>query len=526
MFSTTKSLGSAVLVVGLTAGVSGLARAQMTTGPGLSSGSGAGTGAGGFAGVQRNRSGSVSGVGPGASEGAVLRGRPLTQPPGYRREVFGPSLDVTFPNDPYLVPFLTMEQPGATSDPTAPTHVTNELLKNARLIATPDERSLALQRIANGAIASAQLTLAHKTLEEAMAAAAEVKVPLVRDQRLIAIVTSLTNLSDALLRDRRENMSGAVAPEADAARPDAVPPDGSKPEALPKALDGTTLIRMARLEWQRGVYLASVISNPTYRNEMLYKVAESEASGSASIANESMKASEVDSLADRPAPAAPSEKDKPLALDDRARARQAKNDTLRQLADSILVSSFEDAKKIDRLIWKYRAMVRIALAAADSQQYSRGVELAHGIDNGESRAEAMLILAESQCRNTQTQIEAATATYQAAAEAMATVQQDGLRGVLAGFLIDSLISTGRFDDARACVVLFPELSQRLVALGAVAEAQGRRGAAESARRWIANDVPEQYRPTLYRRVVTGVLWAIDQNRSKEFLRPDSTTPIP
>ena len=43
---------------------------------------------------------------------------------------------------------------------------------------------------------------------------------------------------------------------------------------------------MARLEWQRGVYLASIIGNPTYRNEMLYKVAESEASGSATIANE------------------------------------------------------------------------------------------------------------------------------------------------------------------------------------------------------------------------------------------------
>ena len=67
-----------------------------------------------------------------------------------------------------------------------------------------------------------------------------------------------------------------------------------------------------------------------------------------------------------------------------------------------------DAKKIDRLIWKYRAMVRIAFLAADSQQYSRGVELARGIENGESRAEAMLILAESQCRPGVNQNEAAT----------------------------------------------------------------------------------------------------------------------
>ena len=40
--------------------------AQMTQGPGLSSGSGAGTGSGYSTGVQRNRSGSLSGVGPGS----------------------------------------------------------------------------------------------------------------------------------------------------------------------------------------------------------------------------------------------------------------------------------------------------------------------------------------------------------------------------------------------------------------------------------------------------------------------------
>ena len=203
----------------------------------------------------------------------------------------------------------------------------------------------------------------------------------------------------------------------------------------------------------------------------------------------------------------------------------AKNETFKKLADAILVDSFEHAKKIDRLIWKYRAMVRIALLAADSQQYSRGVELARGIDNGESRAEAMLILAESQCRPGVNQSEAATATYQAAAEAVATVHQDGLRGVLTGFLVDSLISTGRFDDARACVVIYPELSEKLVALGAVAEQQGRRGSAESARRWIANEIPEQYRPALYRRVVSGVLWTIEQNRSKE-IPGDPISPTP
>jgi hypothetical protein len=333
---------------------------------------------------------------------------------------------------------------------------------------------------------------------------------------LIAIVTSLTSLTDALLRDRREGMTAVQPGDGDAVAP----------EALPKAPDGATLIRLARLEWQRGVYLSLAISNPTYRNEMLYHVAQSEASGSATIANEALKMSDLDSLGDRPGAGEPAGRDKAPGIEERARARQARNESFRKQADEILVNSFADAKKIDRLIWKYTAMVRIALSAADSQQYARGVELARGIENGESRAEAMLILAESQCRNSQAQSDAATATFQAAAEAIATVQQDGLRGVLAGSLIDKLISTGRFDDARLCVVLYPELSQRLVALGAVAEQQGRRGSAQAARQWIASEVPEEHRPPLYRRVVTGILWAIDQNRSKEFLPSDSKAAMP
>ena len=121
---------------------------------------------------------------------------------------------------------------------------------------------------------------------------------------------------------------------------------------------------------------------------------------------------------------------------------------------TILIESFDAAKKIDRLIWKYRAMVRIALLAADSEQYSRGFELARGIENGESRAEAMLLLAEAQARDDQN--DGATASYDEAARAVATVQQDGLRGVLAGFVVDSLIASGRFQDARKCIVLYPE----------------------------------------------------------------------
>jgi hypothetical protein len=183
------------------------------------------------------------------------------------------------------------------------------------------------------------------------------------------------------------------------------------------------------------------------------------------------------------------------------------------MADEVLVDAWDVARKIDRLLWKNRAMVVISLKASDSAQYNRGARLARTIENAEARSEALLLLAEAQCRHHEDA--AATPTYQAAAEAVASIPQDGLRGVMTGFLIDSLIASGRFEDARACTVIYPEESQRFVALGAIAESQGRRGLAESARRWISTEAAPAYRSALYRRVVTGVLSAIETERSKE-----------
>ncbi len=189
--------GSALLALGLLSSAENSAVAQMTSGPGLSSGTGQGTGAGGFSGVVRNPSGSISGTGPPPSSTFV--GSPLPGPrPNRPLAGFGPDVDVRFPNDPFIIPFEVLEQPSST-DASVPSQITSEILKNARMIVSPEERSLALQRIAQGATSRGQFFLAHKTLEEAITAASNVKEPLVRDQRLIALVTSLTKLADALL---------------------------------------------------------------------------------------------------------------------------------------------------------------------------------------------------------------------------------------------------------------------------------------------------------------------------------------
>ena len=297
----------------------------------------------------------------------------------------------------------------------------------------------------------------------------------------------MAQLTDAMLLQGRQILNESAGLEADL-----------RLDPLPKgANDATVLIRTCKLEWKRALYLAEIISNHTYRNEMMYKVAESMASGRASSANEFIIATTPDPSRTQapPAPAAPpvaaADAKPPAAAapaavprrDEAAKSKPIDTAALKKAADEVLIESFDAAKKIDRLIWRYRAMARIALLAADSEQYSRGFELARGIENGESRAEAMLLLAEAQARDDQN--DGATASYDEAARAVATVQQEGLRGVLAGFVVDSLIASGRFQDARKCIVLYPYQSQRLVALGAIAESQGRRGRADVARKWIA-----------------------------------------
>ncbi len=186
------------------------------------------------------------------------------------------------------------------------------------------------------------------------------------------------------------------------------------------------MIPLARLEWRRAVYLAEIIGNPTYRNEMLYRVAESEAAGSSALANDFAKTDEGDSLGNRPAPIGPYRRERlsrrrPAPLPPPASDDAKENAIYAKLADEVLVDSWNVANGIDRLIWKNRAMVRITLTASDSQQFRRAMELARKIQNAESRTEAMLILAEAQCREGLG--DAATETYQVAAQAAASITQ-------------------------------------------------------------------------------------------------------
>ncbi len=463
----------------------------------MSSGSGAGTGTGMSGGAPRNstgtgqESGGRNATGTGTESGSSIRfpgannyfgpsrGRNLISPDRNGRGgsiPAGPGVSGSLPGE-NAVPLGAMA--GYSDDGSHPeyTSISDVHMRYALAIPAPGDRSLALSRIASAATFNNQLPMADKALGDASAAALEMPAGLVRDQRLISIVMSLLYLGEAHLREGRTDL--------------VIPDPSDTPDALPK-LNRADLIRNAQTVILRAADLAGQIGNPTYRSEYLYRVADGLAYDSQSIVNEFPKTEN-----------APPRDTNASVL----------NDSYDSLPDQMLQQAAAIAERIDRPVWHDRGLVAVASAAAESRQFARALLVARKIPQPEVRTDALLKIAEIQARRGDGAN--ATATYREAAEAVASIPLDDPRAVLAGVLIDNLISVGRFDDARKSVTLYPDQSRRLVALGAIAESQGRRGSANQAIAWINNDVPAPYRSTLYRRVSNGVVAAIENNRTRD-----------
>jgi hypothetical protein len=391
---------------------------------------------------------------------------------------FGPGVNTTFPDDNSLIPFGTMSG-GRGGNPSDSSRVQPILLEDARSITKPGDRSLALQRVANAGIFSGQLSLAHTALIEAAQAGLQETIPLVHDQRLIAIITSYMTLGEAHLREGKIDLS---LPDFNS---------GSNDAGQPPRSDRSVLIRRALVEWLSAARLAGQLLNPTYKSEMLYRVVDTMAFGSQTIVNDF-----------------PTQGNGPAGT----------LESFAGPADQVLLDATNVAERIERPVWRDRALVSIASAAAASKQFARGLEIARRIPQPEVRSDALVRIAEAQARRGDGG--GATTTYREAAQAVASIPLDDPRAILAGVLIDNLISVGRFEDARATIGLYPDTAHQVAALGAIAESQGRRGAADSARAWIARDASPDIRPQLYRRVNNGIISSIEQNRSRDLSNRD------
>ncbi len=448
-----------------------------------SSGSGAGTGTGmssGYPGSTGTGRESGSGLGTTGTGREGISSMPL--PPAL------PNANLTRPLD--RRGFMPRNVGGVGGMST----VSPDLFLDARSVADPGERALALIRIAQTAIFSKQLDDAHTALFEAGPAALAERGRLIREQRLSAIVDTLLRLAEERMGDTVDiedlnppETPPAPQPPSPSPSPSLTPvPTPPKPPT-PPGPDRITRLRAALPEWAEAVRLAGLIDNQTAKVEGLYRIAESEAYSSQRLITDPLRL-----IGGRPDPS---------KLDPQTR----------WFTDYLLYESARTASMIDRPIWHDLAMYTVVSNAAASSQFARGFQIARSIAQPEARTDALIRLAEGQALNGRPT--EATAAYEEAARAVSMIPQEDPRETLVGVLIDSLISFGRFDDARACVPIYSFPSRQLTALSAVAESQGRRGLAESARQWIANENPA-FRPLLYRKVNDGILASIEQNRSK------------
>ncbi len=443
-------------------------------------------------------------------------------PPGaLRREDQPPSYNLGRPNSTGLGRPRLPGDPRPTGEryqdqPVAISTVSPDLFLDARSVNDPGERALALVRIALTAIPSKQFNEAHTALFEAGPAALAERDPLIREQRITAIVDGLLNLAEERMSDTAITVSESLDRPIDKPiekptdkpppPPTAVPSDTSPPTTAPTTSPESTTVkplppsssnsptpeRMNQLkaalpEWDRAVDMARRLDRVTARTETLFKIVESEAFSSQRLITEPLRQTQG-----QPDPSKLSPE-------------------MRAFTDHLLASAAQHAWMIERPIWRDYAAYTVISNAAASSQFNRGFQIARAIQQPEARTDALIRLAEGQAMNGRPN--EATAAYEEAVRAVALIPQEDPRETLVGVLIDSLISFGRFDDARACVPIYSFPSRQLVALSAVAESQGRRGLAGSARLWIAQENPA-FQPQLYRKVNDGILKAIEQNRSK------------
>ncbi len=494
----------------------GSAAATPALAQGVSSGSGSGTGtgqsAGGLGSTGTGRE-SSSGLGTTGTGSESLPGR-FGAPGSGRAPNFG---DLTKPADRQGASPSTIANAGDYASGS------KQLFIDARAVENRGERALALIRVAQTAIFSKQLDDAHQALFEAAPDALNETDPLIREQRLTAVIDTLLRLAEERMGDifangpeddpldaafaKRAGASTSAKPDqADpklpgAANPTSPSPSDPKPDQIPPTETANSVPasalpasdRKARLdaalpEWGLGAELAMKMVNPTAQVEALFRIAESEAYSSQRLINQPLGLA-----TGRPDPAS-------LAPD------------LRSYTDLLLSNSARHARMIKRPVWRNAAFYSVISNAAASSQFTRGFEIARAIEQPEARTDALIRLAEGQALNGHPND--ATAAYLEAAKSAALIPQDDPRETLIGVLIDSLISYGRFDDARACVKLYAIPARQLVAYSAIAQSQGRRGLAEAARKWIATDTPPAFRPTLYRKVSDGLLSSIEQNRSR------------
>ncbi len=463
MFARRRPFRSPVgLVLGAWLVVSATTLAQIT--PSMSSGSGPGTGTGGSPTFRGNIPGGFP-LRPG-----VFGPLPRQDPPGQLETLADPSMGMPIAG-------LKITEAQAA-------RMVKDLEALALGLTDPSSRAWSLERAGKTRI----LSVSDSRAEGVMDSLQKARELLLESQRAIQRVTDQLTHDNRAVTLAQTLCQLAAAYQTQALSTDDVPLLDESQKRPPKSL----AFRKAALDKTREAYaaasvVAGEITDLNMRGEALYKVAEAEARSGGEIVSPRFVIN--------PSPDSPGE-------------------TLRreELADRSLAAAAETARTIRRAIWRDRALLAVANQATDASRFDQALSIARSIPHPQARADALVRLAEAECRKGGMAREA-TKTYSEAAHAVACIPEVDPRWILADVLINSLVITGRFRDARACVPLINDSVRQYEALGMIAEQMGRRGLDEEARAWIDDEIVVEGRQHLLRRVSQGIVASLEQHRT-------------
>jgi hypothetical protein len=228
----------------------------------------------------------------------------------------------------------------------------------ARAVGDPALRATTLNLVARSEIVARRLDAARDDLREAAQAALSLPPGLIRDLRLMAIITNLNDLAHEEVVEAVPNNP----PMPDSENPTI--PFATRKKWLDKALG----------EWEQAAQLARQISNGTYRSERLASVVQGQAADTLKIGRDATYAatSRID-------------------LDGQVPELLASLDEIERQAAA-------HAELIDRAVWSDLVLGDLAVAAARSQQFARCVSIARMIPRPVSRAQVQIRTGEELAR--------------------------------------------------------------------------------------------------------------------------------
>ena len=292
-----------------------------------------------------------------------------------------PNLEATsgdrLPDDPLLIPLEVGKS--NSDDPHALAGDPALLILEAAQIADLTERSITL-RLAGVWINHNDLIEAHHALTAAATSVLQITNLASRDHQLIETIGLLINLAEADVRKGRKGNR---------------PTDNDLAATGAKQIDTELLIRSAALEWERVAFLASRVSDPTRRNEVLFRLVDNESVGACAIAT------------DYPIHPATRDNDKSA-------------EPLTAATDRILRRASEHAEAIQWSIWRDRALVECSVNAARALRFEVSLEIARRIKRPEVRSDALIRIAELQVRKGKDPANA-KALYDEAAHTVASI---------------------------------------------------------------------------------------------------------